>query len=88
MKKILCFIDAFSLGGAERQLIGLAMFLKQKGYDVTLVAYHQENFYEGLLQENNLHYEILQTGDSQWSKIQAVRKYIRQQKGFDWVIAY
>ena len=49
MKKILCFIDAFSLGGAERQLIGLAKFLKQKGYDVTLLAYHQENFYESLL---------------------------------------
>lgn len=88
MKKILCFIDAFSLGGAERQLIGLAMFLKQKGYDVTLLAYHQENFYEGLLQSNKLHYEILQTGESQWSKVKAVRRYIKQQNGFDWVIAY
>lgn len=88
MKRILCFIDAFSLGGAERQLIGLAMFLNQKGYDVTLVAYHQENFYEGLLQANNLHYRILQTSDSQWSKVKAVRTFIKQQNGFDWVIAY
>ena len=88
MKKILCLIDAFTLGGAERQLIGLAMFLKQKGYDLTLVAYHQENFYEGLLQANNLHYDILKTGDSQWSKAKAVKSYIKQQNGFDWVIAY
>lgn len=88
MKKILCFIDAFSLGGAERQLIGLAMFLKQKGYDVTLLAYHQENFYESLLRINNLHYEILQTGESQWSKMKAVMRFIKQQNGFDWVIAY
>ena len=88
MKKILCLIDGFTLGGAERQLIGLAILLKQEGYDVTLVAYHQENFYEGLLQENSLRYEILKTDDSQWSKVKVVRKYIKQQKGFDWVIAY
>ena len=88
MKKILCLIDAFTLGGAERQLIGLAMFLKQKGYDVSLVAYYHDNFYEGLLQANNLHFEILQTGGSQWSKVKAVRSFIKQQNGFDWLIAY
>lgn len=87
-KKILCCIDAFSLGGAERQLIGLSMFLKQKGYEVTLVAYHKENFYESMLQANNLHFEILQTRESQWSKVMAMRNFIKQQNGFDWVIAY
>lgn len=88
MKKILCLIDAFTLGGAERQLIGLAMLLKQKGYDVTLAAYHQENFYENLLQTSDLHYNILKTGESHWSKAKAVKRYIKQQNGFDWVIAY
>lgn len=88
MKKILCFIDAFSLGGAERQLIGLALFLKQKGYDITLVSYHKENFYEDLLKSNNLQFEILRTEDSQWSKVRSVRRFIKSQGGFDWIIAY
>lgn len=88
MKKILCLIDAFTLGGAERQLIGLALFLKQRDYDVHMASYHQENFYEGLLKEYNLHYEKLKTGSSQWSKLIAVKNYIKSQNGFDWVIAY
>lgn len=88
MKKILCLIDSFSLGGAERQLIGLALFLKQKGYNVTLMAYHHENFYDSLLQANNLKYEILNTRTSQWSKVCAVRRFIKQNNGFDWIVAY
>ena len=34
MKKILCLIDSLNSGGAQRQLVGLAIMLKNAGYDL------------------------------------------------------
>lgn len=34
MKRILLFIDSLGAGGAQRQLVGLAVMLKKKGYEV------------------------------------------------------
>ena len=34
MKKILLLIDALGAGGAQRQIVGLAILLKNKGYEV------------------------------------------------------
>ena len=43
MKKILCLIDSLGAGGAQRQMVGLATFLKEKGYDVVVAIYHKDN---------------------------------------------
>lgn len=32
-KRILCLIDGLGSGGAERQMIGLVLCLKRKGYE-------------------------------------------------------
>lgn len=44
--KIALLIGSLTLGGAERQLIGLASALKREGHDVELVTYRTGRFYE------------------------------------------
>lgn len=43
--RIVCMIGSLQLGGAERQLIGLASVLKESGHDVTILTYHSCSFY-------------------------------------------
>lgn len=88
MKKILCLIDTLGIGGAERQMVGLATLLKQKGYDVDLVAYHKDEFYAPIARAGGIDPVFLSVKDSQWSKLKAVRQFIKQRHGYDWVIAY
>lgn len=89
MKKILCLIDGLGSGGAERQMTGLSVMLKQRGYHVDLVAYHPEkDFYVTLAKHGGIEPIFLTVGSSQWSKVKAVRHYIKQQGGYDCVIAY
>ena len=89
MKSILCLIDGLGSGGAERQMTGLSVMLKQKGYHVDLVAYHEEkDFYVSLAKQGGIEPVFLNVGPSQWSKIKSVRHFIKQQGGYDCVIAY
>lgn len=87
MKKILCLIDGFTLGGAERQLIGLANLLKQNGYEVDLVSYIESDFYTKLIGECGLNHTILKVKQNALSKLLAVRSHIRK-NNYDVVIAY
>lgn len=57
MKKILCLIDGLGSGGAQRQLVGLASLLKNKGYDVLFIWYHKKDFYRKDLEVNGIKYE-------------------------------
>lgn len=89
MKKILCLIDTIGVGGgAERQMAGLTLMLHQKGYIVDLVAYHNHETYPELTQQPNLRIVHLQTKNSKWAKLRAVRKRIKSEGGYDWIIAY
>ena len=45
MKKILCLVDSLGYGGAQRQLSGLAILLKSKGYNVKVLSYYNIHFY-------------------------------------------
>lgn len=54
MKSILLFTESLGAGGAERQLCGLADLLKQKGYQVTVVTYVKNDFYEPFLNERGI----------------------------------
>ena len=88
MKKILCLIDGLGMGGAERQMIGLASFLKEKGYHVDLVTYNSRNLYAEIVEKYGLASITLCTKNNKWSKLQAVRHHIKAVGGYDWVIAY
>ena len=43
--KIVLFIDSLCAGGAQRQLVGLAKLLKEKGVDTEVLTYHKDEFY-------------------------------------------
>ncbi len=58
MSKILLFTENLGSGGAERQLAGLAVFLKNKGYDVQVVTYLKRQFYEQYLIDNGVKYKL------------------------------
>ena len=56
-KKIFLFIDNLGPGGAQRQFVGLARLLSQKGYDVKTATYYDIPFYKPLLDEAGISYE-------------------------------
>lgn len=87
MKKILCLIDGLGFGGAQRQLIGLASLLQQKGYIVDLAAYHQKDFYQQLISDCHLNYILLECKRNKWAKYKAVAGLIKRNK-YDVVISY
>jgi glycosyltransferase involved in cell wall biosynthesis len=50
MKVLLC-IDNLGSGGAQRQIVTLAIGLKKRGYEVDIFTYFPQNFFEHLLVE-------------------------------------
>lgn len=88
MKKILCLIDTLGIGGAERQMVGLAVLLKKKGYDIDLVSYHKEDFYAPLARKGGVEPIVLQVENTPFSKFKAVRSFIKQHRKYDCIITY
>ncbi len=88
MKKILCFIDELGSGGAERQLVGLASMLKNKGYKVDVYCYHPIYFYEPLLKENKVN--LIKEQKPPRNEIQKLLRSFRvMKKGkYDFIISY
>lgn len=87
MKKILLFTDSLGAGGAQRQLVGLAIFLKEKGYDVKVSTYHNIDFYKSILDEKHVANELIPEADNGKRRIWAVRNYFKKECP-DCVIAY
>lgn len=54
MKKILLFTDILGSGGAQRQLVTLACLLKTRGYNVHILDYWDNPFYDEFLASNNI----------------------------------
>jgi len=52
--KILCVIDSLGSGGAQRQLVELAIGFKERGHDVSFLVYHEENFFKSLLDDSGI----------------------------------
>ncbi len=57
MKRILLFIDSLGAGGAQRQLTGLAVMLKRRGYAVKVATYYDHPFYKYVLDGDKCDYE-------------------------------
>lgn len=87
MKKVLCLIDRLGFGGAERQMIGLAVLLKQLSYDVDLVTYDDHNFKSEDITSNHLNVIKISTSDNKWSKLIAIKNLIKSRK-YECVVAY
>lgn len=77
MKRILCLIENLGSGGAERQLTGLAVMLKQQGYEVEVWYYVKKEFYLPYLQENGVIGRYLPEAASTKKRFFALRKCIK-----------
>ena len=85
--KILCFIDCLGAGGAQRQLVGLASMLHQRGIDVKVCYYHDIPYYKEYLEKRGIEHVLIPSACSHIKRIHAVARYFRQEKP-DWVIAF
>jgi len=74
--KILCFIDNLGSGGAQRQLVNLALMFKEYGHEVRFLTYGKADFFKGALDISNIQVDcIIDTGII--DRILKVRKNIR-----------
>lgn len=80
MKKILCLIDSLGAGGAQRQMVGLASFLKEHGYDVVVAFYHEELFFADMLLSKGISYVYLKKAERKSSRLFQISKFIRKYK--------
>ena len=87
MSRILCFIENLGSGGAERQLTGLAVMLKQQGHQVKVCYYVKKEFYLPYLQENGVKGYCLEEASNPKKRFFALREHIKTVKP-DTVISY
>lgn len=85
--KLLLFTDSLGSGGAQRQLVGLAVLLQKRGYEVKVCTYYNIDFYKQYLDDNGVKNEIIPKAGNTKLRIWAVRKYFKKEQP-DWVIAY
>lgn len=85
--KIILFTDCLGAGGAQRQLVGLAIMLKEIGYKTIVATYFDIDFYKKELDDAGVLNIIIPGADNKKKRIFAVREYLKSEKP-DWVIAY
>lgn len=57
MKKVLLFTDKLGSGGAQRQLVGLAILLKQCNFNVVMLDYWDATFYDAILEKYGIEFK-------------------------------
>lgn len=77
MKKILLFIDSLASGGAQRQLVGLAVMLKHAGYDIKVITYHNIPFYKTDLDNDKIVYENINKAINPYKRIIYINRAIK-----------
>lgn len=87
MKRILCLIDMLGPGGAQRQMVGLATFLKEYGYEVTVAVYHKIDFYAVDLCNAGVSYHVIKKAERNATRLFFIAQYIRKVNP-DIVISY
>lgn len=85
--KILLFTDSLGSGGAQRQLIGLALMLKEQKYVVKVCTYYNFDFYKSYLDKHKIVNELIQGANNVKTRIWSVKKFLKKENP-DWVIAY
>lgn len=85
--KIILFTDSLGAGGAQRQLVGLAVMLQQHNYDVKVCYYHDYPFYKEILDKNEIRHELIPGADNGIKRIPIVMRYFKRESP-DWIIAY
>lgn len=86
-KKIICLIEDLASGGAERQLSGLSVLLKESGYEVEVWTYYQGDFYLPALQQAGVKYRYIKKAQSTKKRIPVLYNELKREKP-NTVIAY
>lgn len=88
MKSLLFFISGLGSGGAQRQIVELAVGFKSKGYNVRFLIYQKKwsEFYYQYIVNHGIDIDGIYE-DNYLKRIYKVRQYIRSHK-FDVVIAF
>lgn len=84
--KILCVIDSLGSGGAQRQLVTLAVGFKEKGHYVSFLIYHKQNFFKYLLDEAKIAVHAV-IEPNYFKRLLKMRKYIRK-GNYDAVLSF
>ncbi len=74
--KILCFIDSLGSGGAQRQMVELAIGLKDRGHNVEFLIYYDLPFFEPVLKRHEISVQIVNETNP-FRRIFRVRKFIK-----------
>jgi len=85
--KICCFIASLRLGGAERQLSGLALMLHAQGHDVEVLTYREGSFYAGALGEAGVKLTVIPHPGNEKRLIEDVADHLRE-SGCEVLISY
>lgn len=86
-KRILCFIDSLTSGGAQRQIVGLSQLLKEQGYEIKFIYYHPLTFYKPDLDKYSIKNECVSKAANKWLRIFKIYQTIKAFKP-DIVISY
>jgi len=84
--KILCVIDSLGSGGAQRQLVNLAIGFKERGHEVSFLVYHNESFFKPILEEAKIPITFILEKNYFW-RILKIRSFIRN-GNFDIVLSF
>lgn len=84
--KILCVIDSLCAGGAQRQLIELALGFKEKLHQVSFLTYHNITFYKPILDKSEITVTCIEEPNYLF-RLLKMRAFIRQGK-YDTVISF
>lgn len=87
MKRIYLLIDSLGSGGAQRQIVELAVLLKERRNEVLVGYYHPIHFYQPFLDRHGIPYQLIPNAVSGWRRIGCVRQSIRTFQP-DTVISY
>ena len=87
MKKVLLLTDSLGAGGAQRQLVGLAVLLKDSGYEVKVCTYYDFDFYKSVLDDNGVFNELIPDASNRLTRILSIRAYLKRERP-DCVISY
>lgn len=85
--KILFFIDELGSGGAQRQMVNLALEFVKLGYDITFLTYRKSDFYEKVLKEQNIHIINISEEGGYLNRLLTCRRIIRK-GNYDSVLAF
>lgn len=77
MQRILLYAESLGSGGAERQFCGLAIMLKECKYDIKVISHYNLQFYEPLLREAGVDYELHEELWPQLTRVPRLIKYVR-----------